>query len=183
MTRALGRAARSGATVGRLPIYSTEYGVQTRPAERGVGLHRQALYLAISEFLSWRNPRIRSYAQYLLRDDPPRYVYSFTTGLERHRGAPKPALRAFPLTLLAKRSGARRLRIWGHVRPGTGPYRVVVSHRRRGGRAHVLRTVRTNRDGYFSFATRFRRGHRWGASCVLPGGRRLAGPYLPAVRF
>jgi hypothetical protein len=184
MIRALRRAAAAGATSRRLGLHLTEYGIQTRPDRRfGVSFARQVAYLAISEFLSWREAAIRSYGQYLLRDDPPRYEFSFTTGLRRSGGRPKPSLRSFPMTLLVRRRGARRVVLWGHVRPGGGPRRVEVSYRDRGGKARVLRAVRTNRGGYFRFAARFRVGRRWAAECRLPGGRRLAGPYLRAVRF
>jgi hypothetical protein len=184
MIRALRRAAAAGATHRRLGLYLTEYGIQTRPDRRfGVSFARQVAYLAISEFLAWREPAIRSYAQYLLRDDPPHYEFSFTTGLRRSSGRPKPSLRSFPMTLLVRRRGARRVVLWGHVRPEGGPRRVEVSYRDRDGKARVLRAVRTNRRGYFRFAARFRVGRRWAAECRLPGGRRLAGPYLRAVRF
>jgi hypothetical protein len=184
LTAALRRAAAAGATNRRLGLYITEYGIQTRPDRRfGVSFPRQVAYLAISEFLAWREPAIRSYAQYLLRDDPPHYEFSFTTGLRRSSGRPKPSLRSFPMTLLVRRRGARRVVIWGHVRPGTGRRRVEVRYRNRTGRARLLRAVRTDRRGYFRFASRFRPGRRWAAECRLSGGRRLSGPYLRAVRF
>jgi hypothetical protein len=183
LTRALRRAAAAGATRRRLGLYMTEYGIQTRPDRRfGVSFGRQVVHLAISEFLAWREPAIRSYGQYLLRDDPPHYEFSFTTGLRRTSGRPKPSLRSFPMTLLVRRRGARRVVVWGHVRPDGGR-RVEISYRDRGGRARLLRAVRTNRRGYFRFAARFRVGRRWAAECRLPGGRSLAGPFLRAVRF
>ena len=182
MTSALRKAARAGATTHRLPVFMTEYGVQTGAAHDGVGPKKQAAYLAIAEFLAWKNRAIRSYAQYLLRDDPPRYEFAFTTGLRYHRGAEKPSYRSFPLTLLANRNGGR-VRIWGHVRPGRGPYRVEVRFRNRNGASHRLRFVRANRRGYFSFASPYRAGRRWAARCRLPDGRNLAGPYLHAFSF
>jgi hypothetical protein len=184
LTRALRRAAAAGATRRRLGLHMTEYGIQTRPDRRfGVSFARQVVHLAISEFLAWREPAIRSYGQYLLRDDPPHYEFSFTTGLRRSSGRPKASLRSFPMTLLVRRRGSRRVALWGHVRPNGAPRRVEVRYRDRGGRVRLLRAVRTNRRGYFRFAARFRVGRRWAAECRLPGGRRLAGPYLRAVRF
>jgi len=182
LVHALGRAARAGATHGRLGLYMTEYGVQTRPGDLGVSPRRQAAYLAISEFLAWRDPRIRSYAQYLLRDDPSRYEFAFTTGLRFHSGRAKPSLRSFPITLVARRRRAR-VRLWGHVRPGTGPYRVEVRYRSRGGPSHRLRLLRTDKQGYFSLGGRYRGGRRWAARCELSSGRTLAGPYIHAFSF
>jgi hypothetical protein len=184
MIRALRRAAAAGATRRRLGLYMTEYGIQTRPDRRfGVSFARQVVHLALSEFLAWREPAIRSYAQYLLRDDPPRYEFAFTTGLRRSSGRPKPSLRSFPMTLLVRRRGARRVALWGHVRPGGGSRRVEVSYRDRGGRVRRLRAVRTDRRGYFRFASRFRAGRRWRAECRLPRERTLVGPYVSAQRF
>ena len=182
LVHALGKAARAGATRGRLALYMTEYGVQSRPGDLGVSPKRQAAYLAISEYLAWRDPRIRSYGQYLLRDDPPRYEFAFTTGLRFHSGRPKPSLRAFPLTLVARRRGGHVL-LWGHVRPGTGPYRVEVRYRGRSGPSHTLRTLRTDGRGYFSLRAPYRAGRRWAARCELSGSQALAGPYLHAFSF
>jgi hypothetical protein len=176
---ALRRAARAGATARRLPVYITEYGVQSLPdREFGVGLRRQAEYLGIAEFLAWRDRRVRAHAQYLMVDDPPRYEFAFTTGLRLHSGRRKPAYRAFPLTLAVRRRGSR-VRIWGHLRPGTGRRRVEIRVRGGGSAARRLRVVRTNRHGYFGFTSPFRRGRQWRA--LGPGG--LAGPWIRAYRF
>ena len=130
LTGALERAYRAGALTRHLDVYMTEYGIQTRPdREFGVSLRRQVAELAISEFLAWRDRQVRSYAQYLLFDDPPEFEFSFTTGLRRNNGRAKPAYRAFPLTLLVRRRGSRGVAIWGHVRPADERVRVTVSYR------------------------------------------------------
>lgn len=184
LTAALRSAGQSGASARTLPVYFTEFGVQSYPDRAlGVGLARQAAYLAIAEFIGWNDAGVRSYAQYLLRDDPASYQFSFTTGLRLADGRAKPSLRSFPMTLLAKRLGRDRVRLWGHVRPGEGPYRVEIRYRMRKGPSHRLRTVGTNRLGYFSFTSPYRAGRRWSASTELPGGRRLEGPYLHAYTF
>jgi hypothetical protein len=181
---ALRKAAAAGATARRLPVYVTEYGIQTRPDRQfGVSLARQVVYLAVSEFLAWRDARIRSYAQYLLHDDPPHYEFSFTTGLRLSSGRAKPSRRSFPITMLVRRVGARKVQIWGHVRPGEGPFAVEVRQRTGPGPAALLRRLRTDGRGYFSFGSRYRQGRRWSAETRLPGGRRLAGPFLGALRF
>jgi hypothetical protein len=182
-TAALDRARRAGALSGDQDLFVTEYGVPTVPdREFGVGLRRQVVQLAISEFLAWRSRDVRSYAQYLLFDDPPEFEFSFTTGLRRNGGRAKPAYRSFPLTLLVRRRGSRGVAIWGHVRPADERVRVTVSYRDRG-RERRLRRVRTNRRGYFSFRARHRPGRRWRAESRLPNGRLLKGVYVEAVRF
>jgi hypothetical protein len=177
LKRALARAARAGATRRRLPIYITEFGVQSVPDRRfGVSLRRQAEYLGIAEHMAWRDRSVRSYGQYLMADDPPSYVFRFTTGLRLHSGRKKPAYRAFPLTLAVRRRG-RRVVIWGHLRPGEGRRRVEVRVRD-GRRDRRLRVVSTNRRGYFTLRSPYRSGRRWRA---VYDGR--GGPLIRAYRF
>jgi len=66
----------------RLPIYSTEYGYITDPpahVARGVTPSLAAYYLNWSEYISWRDPRVRSSDQYLLSDTG---AGQFASGLE-----------------------------------------------------------------------------------------------------
>jgi len=177
LERALARAARAGATRRRLPVYITEYGVQSVPDRRfGVSLRRQAEYLAISEHIAWRDRAVGSYGQYLMADDPPSYEFPFTTGLRLHSGRRKPAYRAFPLILAVQRRG-RRVLVWGHLRPGVGSRRVEIRVRG-GGRSGLLRTVTTSGRGYFSFRSAFRAGRRWRA---VSSGQ--SGPWIRAYRY
>jgi hypothetical protein len=176
----LSRALRRGQGV-PLPVYVTEYGVESVPDRRfGVPLVRQAEYLGLAEFSLWRNPNVRSYGQYLLNDDPARFQYSFQTGLRLSDGRAKPAHAAFALPLVVRR-GARGpgLRFWGHVRPAEGPQVVEVSAQGRG----LVRRVRTDGAGYFTFTAPSRGARRWRASATLPGGRLLKGPWIRSYRF
>ena len=73
MTRALDAAARAGALPGHLPLYITEFGVMSRPNPyQGVPVAQQAEYEAMAEQIAYRNPRVASFSQYLLKDDPMR---------------------------------------------------------------------------------------------------------------
>src|SRR5204862_6256656 len=70
----------------RIPIYNTEFGYESRPPSAfGVPLAQQAAYLNESEFMTYRNPRVASYMQFLLRDSIA--GDNFQTGLERKNGA------------------------------------------------------------------------------------------------
>jgi hypothetical protein len=117
----LDRAAEAYGRDVRLPIYSTEYGYFTKPpAALGVSLATAATYLNETEYLSWRNPRIKTYDQYLLTDPPPGYGSTFDTGLLFSTGAPKPDVYAaylmplwMPVTHTAKRGP---LVVWGCAR-------------------------------------------------------------------
>jgi hypothetical protein len=193
LRRALRSSALAGATTRQLPVYVTEFGVPT--GREGVGLPTQVKYMAIAEYLLYNHRWVRSFAQYLLNDDPPPSEIPFTTGLRFNSGAAKPSYRAFAMTFLVHRVGGGRVRVWGNVRPAARPRTVKVSvedparetHPGRGvvirGSVRLLRKVRTNRHGYFSFRTRVRPGRRWGAECKLPGGRVLRAPFVGAYRF
>ena len=69
LTKALDRARSAGALTKRLPIYLTEFGIQSTPdLQQGVSLKQQVQYRAISERTAWNNPRVIAFSQYLLTD-------------------------------------------------------------------------------------------------------------------
>ena len=187
LQRALTRAARAGATTRKLPVYITEFGVQSVPdREFGVSLKRQAEYLGIAEYLAFHNRGVRSYAQYLLRDDPIAQDFAFTSGLRLEGGKKKPSYNGFALALAVKSLRGRRVLVWGHVRPrGNRRVRVAIRVDRKGGKPRRVRRVRADKQGYFSFRMGKPRGRglRWQASTTLRGGRKIAGAYVRAYRF
>jgi len=187
LTKALRRAYRAGATTSRLPVYVTEFGIESypEPASRfGVSQQQQAEYLGISEYLLWLNPDVRSYAQFLLTDDPGRRSYlSFQTGLRLADGKPKTSYAAFPMTLVARRLDSRTVRLWGHVRPAGGGNSVQIAYRDPGGGGDALGSVETDSRGYFSTTTFYRPKRRFQASTTLENGRQLQGPFIRAYRF
>ncbi len=69
LTGALDKAAAAHAIPAHVPVYLTEYGVQAKPNKLGVSLSEQVEYYAISEKIAWENPRVASFAQYLLTDE------------------------------------------------------------------------------------------------------------------
>jgi hypothetical protein len=114
----------------QLPIYVTEYGYETNPPNpfRGVSLRKQALYLNEAQYLAWKDPRVRSTAQFLLVDSAPdrhfrrgsfRYWSTFQTGLEFQRSARKPSFGAYMLPIYIPDPAFRRGRslfVWGMLR-------------------------------------------------------------------
>ncbi len=163
--RYLDRAARAGRIPAGLPIYNTEFGLQSNPPDPTVSttLARQAALVNEKEELSYRYPRLRSYSQYLLYDDPPREgvdekaVWSgFQTGVRFTDGRRKPAWAAFRLPIVVHRAG-RGVKIWGRVRPGEG-VRTVAMELRRAGRWAPAGRLETDDAGYFET-----RGRRAGA--------------------
>jgi hypothetical protein len=98
----------------KIPIYNTEYGYQV---SLRIPAPKAAYYINWAEYLTYKNPRVKSYAQYLL-DDP--LDGGFETGLFDAFGNPKPALDAYRLPLYLPVTSAahpRPLQVWGAVRP------------------------------------------------------------------
>ena len=78
-----------------LPIYFTEYGIQSNPPnpQYGVPLVKQAMWLNQMDYTAYKNKLIRSVSQYELVDDG-NDPSVFQTGLEFQDGSPKPSLGA-----------------------------------------------------------------------------------------
>ena len=143
----------------RFPIYSTEFGYQTTPPDTEAGTvspQTAAAWLNWSEYLTWRDPRIRSYDQYLLTD-PPRG--NFASGLESATGTPKPGFYAYrmPIYLPATTTDhGHPLEVWGGARPAH--FATLSTHRLQrveiqfrpasGGGFRTVATVTVTRYGY-----------------------------------
>jgi hypothetical protein len=80
---------------GRKPIWIDEYGYQTNPPDRmlGVTLAAQARYLTQSVKIARANPRITMLLWFLLSDES--RLNGWQSGLETARGVRKPAFFAF----------------------------------------------------------------------------------------
>ncbi|HUR86079.1 MAG TPA: hypothetical protein VMY78_12095 [Solirubrobacteraceae bacterium] len=180
LTTALERARKAGAVSKKLPVYLTEFGIQSTPdTQSGVSLAKQVEYRAIAERIAYDNSRVVAFSQYLLRDsDPtgPKQYGGFESGLRFANGRPKPSLPAFRLPMAVKRNGSK-VSIWGLVRPAigqpaAGPTPVsalgsgvttvtIVSADRGSSRFRTLKTVKTDSRGYFRLSSAYRAGRRW----------------------
>ena len=105
-------------------IYNTEYGYITRPPKGAPfpSPTTAAYYINWAEYLSYKNPRVRSYMQYLLTDPPPNAgAYAgFASGIETYKGVPKATFYAFRMPLYMPRTSFSRnqsVEVWGDVRP------------------------------------------------------------------
>ncbi|UTI63049.1 hypothetical protein NBH00_16990 [Paraconexibacter antarcticus] len=165
----LARAERARALTPGTRIALTEFGIQSRPDPYvGVSLTRQAAYRARSEQLAYEQPRVDTFAQYLLRDDDPRpgpaaSRYSgFESGLRTSAGAAKPAYAGFRLPLVARRSGRGLVSLWGLVRPAAAATTVTIDVLDRGEHQwHTLKHVRTSSRGWWRSRTRRTAGRRY----------------------
>lgn len=188
LNRVLARAGARHRVRKGLPIWITEFGVQTRPDPvAGVTEARQVEFLALAERLAHANRRVATFAQYLLRDSAPvagattatqRYS-GFESGLRRSNGAPKRALRAYRLPLSVIRTGHRDA-LWGLVRDARGRDQVTVEVRRHG-TWRRLRTVRTAEDGHWSARTMSRARRSYRVRSRAPDGTILVGPAVRPV--
>jgi hypothetical protein len=181
--RALDRAARAGALPAHLPIWLTEFGIQSTPDDiQGVSLARQPEYQAISERIARANPRVVSFSQYLLRDDPPTgpdQYGGFESGLRFADGRAKPSLDAWRLPLAVRREG-RRVSIWGRVRPATSPVTAEVQRADGRGAFRTLKTVTTDALGSFTLRSSYRSGRRWRLRWTAPNGTVYTGAPIRA---
>ncbi len=137
------------------PIWDTEYGYRTQPPDPhvGVSLATQANWINWAEYLSWRQPGIATFDQYLLQDPVAKL---FASGLEFPSGTPKPSYNAFRMPLympVTSTRHGRALEVWGDVRPAhfaAGPQSAQIQFQRGRGPFTTVRTVPlTNRQGYF----------------------------------
>jgi hypothetical protein len=184
LTRALDLAAGAGALPAHLPIYLTEFGVQSRPNRfLGVAVAQQAEFDAIAERIAWSNARVAAFSQYLLRDDPlggapgasvHGGTIGFQTGLEYVNGKPKPLYFGWPVPLTVSKRGAG-VSLWGLVRPATGATRVALLVAAGHARFRALKTVSTDSLGHFSASASIR-GARWRVRWVSPSGVTYEGP-------
>ena len=184
LKRLLDAAGRRGRIPRRLPIHYTEYGFQSNPPDRlfGVTLAQQALYINQSDYIAYRDPRVRTVAQYKLVDDPA--MSSFQSGLRLVSGQPKPAYAAYRQPLFVVRAGAARLRVYGQVRLASGPTQVELQNAPLGSPA--FQTVQVipvaARNGAFLVSIPRREG-RWRLRWLAPDGSEvLSREAVPAPR-
>jgi len=139
------RAAWGGAK----RVWLTEYGYQTNPPDRalGVSLAAQARFVGEAGWRAFKAPNVDMLVQYLYRDEP--QLDRWQSGLMTARGSAKPSRNAFMVaTAQAYRSG-RTTAVWGHVRPGNGR-QLYVLQQFRNGRWHTVNgAYRTTQRGFF----------------------------------
>jgi hypothetical protein len=133
--------------------------------------------------MSWRNPRVKSVAQFLLYDSPPNSKYkpsdpaywqTFQTGLLFQNGTRKPAYDAYrtPIWIPHPRfHRGSKTYVWGQLRgaPHTSTQTAVIQWRpRHGGTWTAIANVPvTNPEGYFT------------ASIKIPGTGLVRCEWLP----
>jgi hypothetical protein len=169
VTKVLDALARRGKLPRKLPLWITEFGYQTSPPDPffGVPLKRAAAFMDTSEFIAFRNPRIASYSQYTLSDDPPRPSgrpfsrwSTWQSGLRFGNGKPKPYVYgAFRLPFLVRSLGPHVVELFGGGRGGAGPV-ATIEAKAPGGRYRSIASVPVNENGYFRQIVRLEKAYR-----------------------
>jgi len=180
LTGALDKAAKAGALPKQLPVYLTEFGIQSTPDKvSGVSLAKQAAYMAISEHMAYVNPRVVAFSQYLLSDDPPRsegYKYGgFESGLRSADGKTKPAYEGFRLPLAVEVYGTSDV-LWGLVRPQRAVSKVTIERKPKGASWRTLKTLDTTATGVYSVKTTHKSGQTYRVKWTAPDGKTYTGP-------
>ena len=174
-------------------IHLTEFGYETKgiPGRPRVNETQQARWMTWAEHLADAVPTVRSFAQFLLRDQPPAPVRvsqsdkrpfgEYSTGLLHIDGSEKVIARTFLAGLFAQLQPKGKVLLYGRLRLGAGPKVVVLQARRKGG--PWQRRGRLSIDGRHAFVRTI--AHRSGASyrITYPGadGRRRTGLAIKPV--
>ena len=153
----------------KFPVYDTEFGYQTNPPEkiaRAISPTLAAYYMNWAEYISWSDPRVASWDQYLLTDPPP--PSNFDTGLEFANGAPKePMYDAFRIALYLPNPAGKQgqpVEVWGCVRPAhfamlgskTPQVASIQFKPSSGGAFNTIQRVTITDDyGYFTTSVKF----------------------------
>jgi hypothetical protein len=119
-------------------IYLTEFGYETTPVQGrpNVSEIQQARWLTWAEYLADKVPAVKSFAQFLLRDQPPapvrvstsnaRAFGEFTTGLLVSSGNDKMAAKTFVAGLFAQLQRKGRVLLYGRLRLGAALKTVLL---------------------------------------------------------
>jgi len=154
----------------RARIWLTEYGYQTDPPDRllGVSPARQAEYTSEGAYVAYRTPRVDLLIHFLYRDEP--NVARFQSGLVTLGNKSKPALAAYELPLAQTGRKGTDVTLWGQARAPAASTTVRIEQRL-GTAWRTIATVEAANGRFF----------KW--SGALPHGaqvRATAGPVVGA---
>jgi hypothetical protein len=126
-------------------VYITEFGYESDPPDRTVkwSLATQARFLTWAEYLAQRNPQVKMWAQFEIRDGAmTRYkgglqarkgFGGLQSGLFFANGEAKPAAVSFAAGLYASRRPHGRVLLWARIRTGAVHAVLIQGRGRRGG--------------------------------------------------
>jgi hypothetical protein len=148
----LGRLERLvGRDFPRARIWLTEYGYQSNPPDRILGVTQalQARYVSEGAYAAYRAPRVDMLIHFLYRDEPS--LARFQSGLITLRNAPRPALAAFELPLVEIARSGTTTSLWGQLRAPETTGTDAVLERRVGATWHTFAQITVRARGFFSW--------------------------------
>lgn len=133
----------------RMKVWVTEFGFQTDPPDPfQTPIRKVPRFMGQSEWLTWRNGRVASHAQYLLYDDEDNA--GFQTGIRFANGKAKPGVyKAYRLPFYVRRKGGRKVEVFGGVRAAGKGRKIAIQSKRGKRKWRRVGRARTNRRGYF----------------------------------
>jgi hypothetical protein len=154
-------------------VWLTEYGYQTNPPDRHIGVSRalQAKYLAQAAYIAYKAPRVDLLVHFIIRDEP--QLGRWQSGLFTRGGAKKPSFQAFAMPLVQVSRRGSRTTIWGQDRPGLGRQRYVLERVVGGRWRPVGGSSLTTSRGYLVRVVNAKHGTRLRIRDVTTGARSL----------
>jgi len=148
-------------TFGPKRIWLTEYGYQTNPPDRliGVSQSRQAEYLAGAALRAYLAPRVDILIHFLVRDEP--QLGGWQSGLLSISGVAKPSYWGFALPIAQVTRKDSEAVVWGQVRPGKGRRAYRLQKQVNGRWQWYGSTARTSSRGFFERRVAGRGGQRF----------------------
>jgi hypothetical protein len=142
-------------------IWLTEYGYQTNPSDRYIGVSDglQAEYMSGAALRAYLAPRVDVLIHFLVRDEPE--LAGWQSGLLNVAGVAKPSYRAFSLPLAQEARHGSQTLLWGQVRPGKGRRAYRLQKRLNGRWVWYGGTARTSSGGFFRRNVLGRAGDRF----------------------
>jgi hypothetical protein len=139
-------------------IWLTEYGYQTSPPDRALGVSKasQARYVSEAAYRAFAARNVDMLIQYLYQDEPD--LARWQSGYIAAEGGVKLSYRAAQLPLAqVSRTGVRTV-LWGQVRSGRGPQRYVLQEFKDGGWRSVGGVATTRANGFLTRTVQAGRG-------------------------
>jgi hypothetical protein len=139
-------------------IWLTEYGYQTNPPERTLGVSwvTSARHLASAAHRAYAAPYVDMLIHFLVVDETSQAGWQ--SGFFTTRGVQKPSFTAFrfPLTQVARRGSS--VRLWGQIRPRSGRQPFRIARFAAGRWTWIVGTRSTNGRGVFALTVAARPG-------------------------
>ncbi|MBA3746243.1 MAG: hypothetical protein H0W96_01960, partial [Solirubrobacterales bacterium] len=165
-------------------IHLTEFGYETQPVPGRPTIDEltQARWLTWAEYLADRIPAVRSFAQFLLRDQPPakervseskaRPFGQYSTGLLVASGKDKIAAKTFLAGLFAQKRSRGRVLIFGRLRLGAGRRAVTLQRQLPRGSWKTINTLEVDGRSAFTRTIKHAPGSRYRLGYPARDGRR-----------